>query len=199
MEAGHYTTRWKKADPRQSFDLARGEYDGNGITFGRRVSDACLRVYNKRLERVVKGFEDPGHWIRAELELKRKRADAAAELYQAGDVQGFFRHLAGVIRGYIEFKTPNPSDSNKRRWDVVSWWSRFLDGCEKARLSLQEQVKRTVESVMAWLDRSVGPSLAVVLEVLGQDGDAWFRDVLKDGKRRWKGKHRMLASEGLSL
>jgi hypothetical protein len=199
LEHRWFTSRWRKGFHKRGLDLAGGGYDGNTLELGKRVSDAMLRCYDKRLERIQAGDDDPGHWVRVELELKRERADAAAHLYANREESAFFAELAGVVRGYIEFKDPNGGDTNRRRWPVAAWWLAFLEGAEKARLTLREAVKRTVDHVREWIAKQVAPSLAVVVEYMGErDAVYWLKAEARDGRRRWKGRHKaILRASGL--
>jgi hypothetical protein len=43
--------------------------------------------------------------------------------------------------------------------------------------------------VKIWAKQSLGPMLAVLNEAAGKD---WFNELLDDGKRRWKSRHRDL-------
>jgi len=154
-----------------------------------------LRTYDKRAERIQKGHEDQvegiEHWVRVELQLRRKRADAAAALFQASkaDQVGVMRQLAGVLRGYVEFKTPTTADSNKRRWAPAEWWLTFLGHVEKARLVV-EKIVRTIEDVQDWVSSQVAPSLALLEKALGFDR-AWsfLRSEATAGRARWGPRH----------
>lgn len=199
VRKGWLTSRWRKARRSEGFDLGETGREGYTLEFGRRVSDAFLRCYDKRLERLNAGEDDPGAWLRVELELKRERADAAAELYKSGDERGFFRFISSVLLGYLEFKRPSLTDTNKRRWPVAAWWAAFLGTVEKARLTVLEKVRRTVDTVRAWVAHQVAPNLAVVREALGKaEFMAWVDAEAKAGKRRWKARHRaVLAASGV--
>jgi DNA relaxase NicK len=160
-----------------------------------------LRCYDKRRERLNKGHGDEvegvDHWLRVELQLRRKRADAAARDFQGVkvDPRGVFGHLAGVLRGYLEFKVPSDSDSNKRRWKPAAWWVAFLGYVEKSRLRV-EKVVRTIQHVQDWVSFQVAPSLALLEEALGSDR-AWsflFGEA-QEGRARWGPKHRAILEE----
>jgi len=185
---GNFTTRWKGGYRRDGW----GNQEGDTLYFGSRSSDAFLCFYDKRQERLAKGhLVDVDHWVRVELRLRRKRAEAAAAAFQRAkpDQEGVFRHLAGVLRGYLEFKTPNATDSNKRRWKAADWWLAFLGHVSKAKLAV-EVVKRTIDHVKGWVWQQVAPSLALIQEVNGSDWLARFvRDAVKDGRARWGPRH----------
>jgi DNA relaxase NicK len=202
VKAGHFTSRWKGGHGRWGW----GNQDGETVYFGSGSSDAMLRVYNKRLERIAKGHADQvegvGHWQRVELQLRRERADAAAELFQGvtRDRARTMRTLAGILRGYLDFKVPSSTDTNRRRWVTAPWWAAFLGFVEKCKLVV-ERVRRTVETVKAWLSSCAGPSLALVQEALGVvAGRAWLAETVDQGRARWGAKHRaILAASGLAV
>lgn len=99
--------------------------EGTTLYFGSEKSDIMLRIYDKAAER---GLEDT-HWIRVELQLRRKRAEHFAlnvfrHNYDIGKV------FSGVLVGYLAFKTPT-SDSNKSRWPVADYWIDLLGDLEE--------------------------------------------------------------------
>lgn len=191
LDAGEFTSRWKRGYRVKGFQ----GFAGPGRTFylGSGKSDAMLLIYDKAAERAAAGVEFQGdHWVRVELRLRRERANTAAAVFKSvtQNAAAAMAHLAGVLRGYIEFKTPDASDSNKRRWAVAPWWSAFLGHVEKARLTVGQAELRTLDDVKAWVARQVGPSLALLQEAMGFE-DAWaflFAEA-KDGRERWNAKH----------
>jgi phage replication initiation protein len=198
VEAGHFTSRWRGGHTWKGWGANAG---GRTLYFGSSRSDSMLRCYDKRAERLNKGLDvEEEHWVRVEAQFRRKRADAVAELFEGVNERPrrVFAKLAGILRGYIEFKMPNATDSNKRRWEPAGWWLTFLGHVEKARLTL-EKVVRTIHHVMDWVSAQVAPSLALLEEALGSDR-AWaflFAEA-QEGRSRWGPKHRAIlaASRG---
>lgn len=130
---------------------------GRTLCFGSRSSDSYMRIYDKVAERASRGVAvDSSHWIRCEVEYKRKAAHESV-IFAAFSGCGA---IVGLIRGLIEFKEPG-EDTNKSRWAPAAWWLDFLGGVEKAHLKVVKAVK-TIERVMTWLQTSVAPSLAYV-------------------------------------
>jgi len=193
VRAGHFTTRWKGGYKRWGW----GNQAGDTLNFGSRGSDAFLRAYDKRLERLANVGEcDKEHWIRVELQLRRERADVVARLFQTvnDNARAVLVYLAGVVRGYLEFKTPSATDSNKRRWAPAGWWLSFLGFVEKARIHV-DKVVRTIQHVMDWIGRQVAPSLALVEAALGSDqGWAFLYAMADQGRARWGPRHRAILS-----
>jgi len=195
LERGIMTSRWRGGLTVKGWGRQEG---GRTLYMGSGQSDATLRTYDKRAERIAAGHADQvegiGHWVRVELQLRRERAQAAARVFEDvnRDPGRVHRFLAGVLRGYVNFLTPSTTDTNKRRWATAPWWSAFLGAVEKAQL-LVERVQRTIQNVKDWLTRSVGPSLALVEKVMGQqDGWGFLFQVAEDGRSRWGPRHRAI-------
>lgn len=200
LHAGEFTSRWKGGRAVEGF----GGFAGSGRTFylGSARSDAMLLIYDKSAERAARGVEFGGdHWIRVELRLRRERANAAAAVFKSvkENARAAMAHLAGVVRGYIEFKTPDASDSNKRRWAPAAWWVEFLGHVEKARLTVSESKLQTAEGLRAWVSGQVAPSLALLVEVMGFDAAwAFLYAESVEGRERWNARHRaIIAASGV--
>lgn len=172
VQAGELTTAWRSAHVDR--DLMG---DGVTIYLGSRRSDAYARVYDKRAERISKGNEDPGPWIRAELELKRERAQLAARML----VRRGVAVVPAILRGQVEFREPT-GDSNKSRWPVSKWWLRFLGYVERQVLSLPQEAK-TLERVEKWIKEQVAPSLSSVFEWRGGEL-GYLLAMLSNGEQR---------------
>ncbi len=194
MKEGALVSRFKGAEHRQSFAFAKkrgaaarkADLDGDVLYFGSIMSEVGVVFYDKAKEQLVKGKTDvPEHWTRCELRTKKDRAQALARLY----AEGGLTVVPGVLRYYLEFKQGSASDGNSSRWPVAAWWETFLDNCEKARLYV-EQAVRTVEKAMAWVEKQVAPTLAMIVEARG--GAGWLRGVLQEGKTRLKPVHQVL-------
>jgi phage replication initiation protein len=195
----NFTTRWQGGTRLEGWGKGSG---GRTFYFGSKASDCMLRTYDKRAERLSKGHDvEAEHWVRVELQTRRKRADAVAALFERvnADPRGVFRKLAGVLRGYIDFKTPNPGDTNKRRWKTSSWWLAFTRGVHKCKLEV-DQVARTLDDVKTWLTRQVAPTLALLVEGMGTD-DAWgwLEGEADDARCRLKPRHRAILARSGAL
>lgn len=94
---------------------------GNTVYFGSRLSKTLIRIYDKAKER---GYDDTVHWIRCELQLKDSNALGFAKKMKEIPITDVYR---GVIRKYLQYRTPSETDSNKARWEIRDWWNRFLD------------------------------------------------------------------------
>lgn len=95
---------------------------GNTVYFGSRLSKTLIRIYDKAMER---GYDNKEvHWIRCELQLKDTNALGFAKKMKEIPITDVYR---GVLRRYLQYRTPSDTDSNKARWEIQEWWNRFLD------------------------------------------------------------------------
>lgn len=188
---GEVSTRWKNYEQRTGKvgigSLGVGE--GRTIYLGSRTSETFARLYDKNKEQAAKNpdFVPLAHWVRFEIEVKKRRAqqlfEALVSLIAAGsdDIGGF---LAGYVRGLVDFKEPDYSDTNKSRWATVSWWDSFLSFSAKLRLTFPKGID-TVEKLKRWVLRSVSPMLAVLATV----DNMWLDEVVSAGQNRWSMRH----------
>lgn len=191
---GEVVTRWKNYEPRKGKIPigSLGVGSGETIYIGSRTSETFARIYDKNKEQAASNpeFKPLPHWVRFELEIKKRRADQVFNelltLISSGseDLGGF---LAGFIRGLLDFKDFSTQDVNKSRWLTVAWWDTFLSFSVKLRLTLPKGID-TVEKVKRWVLRSVAPMLAVVATI----DSMWLDDVVSAGQNRWSMRHHKL-------
>ena len=148
-------------------------FGGQTWSYGSRVSDSYIRIYDKAAEQKIQG-----HWIRVELELKHERAEAAGK-FVVENRETWGEAACGWIRSSLDFKEES-SDENKSRWDTSDWWLGFLEHSAKVKLFVT-RVIQTVDSIVQWIENQVAPSLYTLCmtvgwqEVLRVVGDACGR------------------------
>ena len=95
---------------------------GNTVYFGSKTSNTLIRIYDKAKQR---GYDNKEvHWIRCELQLKDVNALGFVKKMQDTPIPDVYR---GVMRKYLQYRTPSDTDTNKARWEIPEWWNRFLD------------------------------------------------------------------------
>lgn len=151
---------------------------GDTFYFGKRGSRSFIRIYDKSAEQADLHKGVYTHWVRAEMEYRQERAEAAARLI-AINWDTWHEMARGWFMAFLDFKVPG-EDSNKSRWLTCDWWAAFLENATKMRLVLDPEI-RTVETVKHWVDRQVTPSLYVLGQTIGYED--LFRMVLDGGKR----------------
>jgi phage replication initiation protein len=181
-EAGHVVSRWRAWARHENRRFGSSRREGVTVSFGSSKSDMCCRIYDKAAHERA-----PGTWTRVELQSRDARAGALAErIAQEG-----LPSVAGVLRGYLDFKTP-ARDSNRRRWPTAPWWDAFLRGVAKARLAVRPRPVRCLREVEANVERQYGPTLALIHERDGADG---LVQLAARGIKRIRQRHREMLAE----
>jgi phage replication initiation protein len=180
----HFVSRWTKV--RRFEEIENGQSLGRTYYFGSPSSDTQIRIYDKAAERRAAGENFVGHWIRVEMQLRDERAHKAAEhIVKHPDTWQVW--AAGLIKGYLDFKTVS-SDSNKSRWLTATWWDDFLGRVSKERITFSRDIP-TIERVQEWFDRQLAPSLCAMQTVLGADT---VSKMIASNSSRMKAKHRAM-------
>lgn len=222
---GLLTTRWRKYQAvNGTAEIGTDDFSGCTIYIGSRTSESFLRFYDKQAEQFSKakdrlqgGLTDderaqalqeirddlPNHWIRCELETKGDRADILGQaLIQAHDNGNLAEVFSEYLLGFIDFKEEGAADTNKSRWETVSWWADFLLTTAKRRLTLPKPIQ-TIETVKAWFDVAVAPMAAVIMATMSADGQAgydWLMASIVGGWGRLKEHHKaILQGAGVPL
>jgi phage replication initiation protein len=200
FKAGLVVSRFNTFQPVAQYD-SNGALTGHGFNFGNRSQDTSICCYDKGLQAIRsaqkgKKAAEPsldaqkaleGSWTRVELRNKNDRAQVLIQRI----VREGFAVVAGVLRSYLDFKTPGEA-SQKCRWSSQEWWLEFCQWAEKTRLKVEGVVK-TLQAQMAWVERQAGTILAAVQAVL-PDFDGWIADVLHRGSKRFGARHINLMS-----
>lgn len=158
---------------------------GKSVYFGSEKSDIRLRFYDKAVEQ-----GKDGHWVRTELQLRDERANIAIKLYLSGKTIG--EVVTGVLKNYIRFVDPS-TDTNKRRWKTSKFWDKFIADAEILKLT-EGQKERTLDDVYTWINKSVGPSLALLVKASSGDLSI-VHEIIIEGNKRLKPKHFALLAE----
>lgn len=163
------------------------ELTGATVYLGAPSSRQRLRVYDK-------GLESGGEMdcIRWELESRKEAAETlVADLAHRewGDV------IAGRLVGFVDFRQAAAHSEVERR-PRLAWFAELVGLARKASAYLPKAA-RTVEQVVEWLDRAIGPTLAVAMRFWRGDLGELTR-IIREGERRWKPKHEaILAAAGV--
>jgi len=173
VHSGECVSHFSKFRPFREFDLKKKCCTGHGLYWGSRVSGRIVRAYDKRLERIHKfGENDPGHWIRVEVEChKRAAMSVVLRLVESG-----ISSIPGIIRGAIDFRDVD-SDGKSTRRESLPWWDVFFDGVCSVRTGLKKNITSMADRAV-WLARQVRRSLAMLLCAYGPEN---FRNFLSDG------------------
>ena len=131
---------------------------GTTAYIGAPSSDFRIRIYDKAAETGT-----DGHWIRVELVMRGKNANAfGAQLTNSESVGKLAAQVLNDKFSFIE-----KDDSNITRCTVCPWWASFVDELEAVRLVVRCVVQHSVEQIHNWAEAQVGPSLAILLRTMG--------------------------------
>jgi phage replication initiation protein len=175
------TSRAKRASYNGSYDAWEEGRAGRTLYIGKESSDSRIRIYDKAAEQGVEG-----HWNRCELQLRRRRATAAVDKFLEGGEMA----LAGVLRAALEFKEVTGKERIEEE-EIAPWWAVFLEGAEKCVLKLEKCIQ-TAEKVMAWFERSMGPTMGMLSVWLGAGARQRLLQVADEGVRRLSARHRSI-------
>lgn len=198
--AGELVTRWRKVTRIDGGNIGKNEKTGHTINLGARVSEAFLRIYDKKLEQDSKndGALDYDFWVRVELELKGGKAQAFAEALceavVAGDKEPGLL-CSELLYGLVDFKEPREAtDGNKSRWPTVEWWSGFVGATSKMKLAKPKHEK-TLDDSKQWIEKSVASTLSMIVlsenDDNGQSGYDFIVNCIRIGQYRMSKEQRM--------
>lgn len=181
-------SKFKEATNIEKISTSTGKVGGITLKYGSNTSDVQIRMYNKLIEQLEKGYIVPVEitfWNRTEIQLRNKRAQAVAEILataEAGEI-AIGKTVCGILKHYLRF-TVKGKDSNRRRWKIAPFWEKFLAGVNELPLTtiMEEQ---TIEDKEEWLRRQAAPSLALIYQAYGNDYEQ-IEKLIKEGSKRLK-------------
>lgn len=138
------------------------------VYFGSPRSDVRFRIYDKAMERGGLDY----HWVRFEIQL---RDDNASAFLISGGSIGY--KFCGVINNYLRFIVPDPSDSNRRRWDSPEWWKKFLFHAEKISLYSRKDIEYNLNRLERYIFDQAGNSIFTYIQCVGI---TYFQQKIKD-------------------
>lgn len=167
---GHVTHSWHESN-------AEGE-TGTTCNVGSRASERYLRVYDYR------GF------TRYELEFKDGQADtlAVALVAMRDDHSALAARVVTSLREFADWGEPDDdADHGYRRRNAVDhllpWWREAVESLPRLAKLAVGRTEPTVDRKVAWIERSVVKSMAVVTRAYGWDVldiiAGWVRDADK--------------------
>lgn len=191
----HALSKFKSWKYIHSGKISKRESTGYTLYLGDPTSRLQVRFYDKFLERQSKGkvMEDGiEFWNRTEIQMRDERSQAAAILI-ALESHTVGQLVSGTLKNYINFVNPKKLkngkiDSNRSRWTVADFWKKFLGDVEPISLS-QVAPDRTIESTKQWFEKSITPSLAVLMDAFDYDIDLLNKWIL-EGRDRLSDRHK---------
>jgi len=180
MSGPDVVTHATKGQTIQGFGVHKPELTGITCYLGAPSSRQRLRIYDKNLE--SNGVQNCIRW---ELQL-RKEATGTVLKALADDNWG--EVIASRLVSFVDFR------GHASGFDVVkrtrlSWFEQLVGNARKSSAYLPKEPK-TIEQVENWLDRSIAPTFALVMESWRRKGRGTELFCLKrmeiQGRERWK-------------
>lgn len=161
--AGRYISRWK------TFLIQEGSAE-MAVIWGSSKSDFRLRIYDKTLERQVKGSVDadkiPKDWVRCEFQL---RNDAAASFIRSWQSNGSIGlTFMGIMKNQLLYVSQYDG-KNRDRATVAPWWARLLGDAEQIRMAYDAGKDYNFDSLKRYIFHQAGSSIKAYLAIM--DGD----------------------------
>ena len=158
---------------------------GQTIVIGSPQSAVLIRIYDKARERNC----EPGtHWIRVEMQMRDSRCLKFVVLgLPLGDA------FSGVMRNYLTFVKPHPTDTNKSRWPMAPYWKRLIGECEKLSVYSKPGVDYNLKRCKDFVFNQGGNAIDALLQVYSMDE---FLYMLEHRPTRWNPKYDKIIAEG---
>lgn len=193
---GWVTSRWDSWQQMTGGKRGSGQADGWTFYLGSKASDARLRIYDKRAERLVKGGREealapnlPDSWVRVEFQLRDETACAALRVLHSEGQAG----LASSLLGYLAFREPSENEQ-VTRWPVAQWWAVIMEAVASRPMHIRRP-DGDLAATVQWLTTQAAPSLAAVAYANGGDLHS-LAEIAAAGRYRIRGKlrHRLEAA-----
>ena len=177
IRAGQSVHRFRRITPRQDLN-SKLEVITDSWTFGSSKGKRMLVIYNKRLERIDRGHEDPGHWIRIEGRWKSSTAKIVARTILDRGLD------AGYLLGILDFREQDKVDIETRT--RCAWWETFLGNVEPIRTG-ERKIPSTIKKKVDWVRNQICTTIA---QVYVAEGMQFLKSVIRTGitrtdRREW--------------
>jgi hypothetical protein len=162
-----------------------------------------IRIYDKGKEQEFKGKEvDNVNWIRIELQLRREMAMTFISLKEKDKITNEEKDIdigikfSRVLNNYLCFRIPDKNNKQKTRWDIASYWKRFLNSVQKIRLYEKTivDISESVKKLRRYVINKASNSINLFIELYGEEE---LLNVLEEHKKnsKYNEQHKRILSE----
>jgi hypothetical protein len=182
VRAGHvvsWVKRGRDGTVSHAWHSSNGEGEGTTLYVGRRSSQRFMRIYDRR---------GP---TRIELETNDAYASAVARelVERRGDDRELARFVVGCLREFCDFGTQDGAHGS-RAAELLPWWRAFVGDVERVgKLVTDRREALSVDRTLRWVDRSVVPSLAMIVTCYGGAGEELLSAWIESAKPRLSLRH----------
>lgn len=160
IASGQMVSRFRSGRREEGFDLSSDCPVGDTLYLGSRSSEVMLRIYDKKLEQLVKhpDMEISDPWVRWEFQFTGDRADALAHEILKHDCIGmlFFEILNNYVRLIV------CTEKNRSRCPMLPEWASFIACVRKLSLYCPP-VEKTLNDKKEWIVWQVLPTLTGII------------------------------------
>lgn len=168
---GKYISRWK------TFLIQEGSAE-MAVIWGSSKSDFRLRIYDKSLERVVKGGVNeetvPKDWVRCEFQLRNDAATSFVRSWQTTSSIGIT--FMGIMKNQLLYVSQYDG-KNRNRATVAPWWDKLLGDAEKLRMAYDAGKDYNFDSLKRYIFHQAGSSIKAYLTIMDGDFSALLNGV----------------------
>lgn len=143
---------------------------GYTVGLGSKKSKTYFRIYDKAFEQ---GKEDLGHWVRFEIQLRDNNAFNFAQQLNEFPIGYLF---LGVIKNYVRFIKPHKTDKDKRRWELRSYWAKFIKNSERISIYSKKKIDYNLKRCHDYVFQTCGNSIKAYVDIKGID--SFFENLL---------------------
>jgi len=170
------------------FKPGSGDITGETIYLGANQSRRKLRVYDK-------GLESDGEIDSIRWEMQERDQAAETLMFELAE-QRWQDVVPRRLVSFVDFRD-SKSHSEIEKRERLRWFAELVGLVKRANVYLAEAVG-TIQEKIDWIRRTIAPTLAVCMTAWKGDlGE--LKDIIADGKTRWKPRHRamvLLAGSG---
>lgn len=177
-------SRFRAFEDRPHCTIAECVKIGHTVYLGSPKGEFLLRVYDKALEQKQKNGIDVGMpWVRWEMQLRKDRAQRAAEQLIAKNNLGAV--CVGVLANSL--RLIENDNNNKSRCSTNPLWQKFIDGVAPLSLYVSPPEKSILRTEN-WWDKQIDPAFAVLY--LAHESDlTYFSSRITKGMNRLTKAH----------
>lgn len=190
-------TRLKEWGDHRRGKIATGldDVSMNNFYLGSSTSRYFINVYDKKLERIQKGYEvNVDTWVRTEVRFRYEYADEFI-IQLLLNKENIGEHIRAFLNKNIVFLKPSAllKDSNRSRLakDVnnhARWWRKFLNTTKKIKLT-RFKPEKTLQDSKEWVYHQVATTLALLHEYNPNSFDIFISSVVKKGLLNMQNHH----------
>ena len=177
----------------RGFAIGTEETTGVTVYIGQPSSRQRLRVYDKGLE--SNGEIDAVRW---ELQSRAEAAETLLPLlgvFNDGSLLSWGETFSSRLVSFVDFRNSEDHPTDARQRKRLDWFTALVGSAEKAS-AYPPRKPRYIEDVESWVEKSVGPSLRLLMEHWQDDNLTELRRIMAEA--HLKPKHEAILARGRS-